>query len=60
MYRQITLVEYLEDSSTDLSACIGEDEDDIVLTMGCQEVCVNKKEVRTIQRWLKAVLAEAT
>jgi len=59
MYKIVELNEYLEDSDLSISARVGEDEDDIVLTMGCQETCVNKKDIRKVQRWLKAVLAEA-
>ncbi len=59
MYKIVELNEYLDENDHSISARVGEDEDDVTLTVGCQEMCVTKKEVRKLQRWLKAILKEA-
>jgi hypothetical protein len=59
MYKITELNEYIEDSDLTLSARVGEDENDIVLTVNCQEWCVTKKDIGVFQRWLRAVLKEA-
>jgi hypothetical protein len=50
--------------STDGGHCyssrVGEEEDDIVLTIECQEIDVTKADVRKMRRLLNAVLKEAT
>jgi len=59
MYRTLELNEYLEESDLTLIARIGEEEDDINLQLNCQDICVSKKDLAKIRRWLNVVLKEA-
>ena len=58
MYQVIELNTVLEDG-TSFSARVGEEEDDIALSIDCQEMTPTKQDLMTLKRWLNAVIKEA-
>lgn len=59
MYKVTEISECLEECGVNLTGRVGEEADDITLSIDCQELCPTKKGLRTIQRWLNAVIKEA-
>lgn len=59
MYKYVEFVEHLECSDLQIEGRVGEDVDDLSLKVGCQDIDVSKKDVRRIQRVLKALMKEA-
>lgn len=60
MYKYVEFVENLEAEDVQIEGRVGEDVDDMSLKVGCQTIAVSKKDVRRIQRILKALMKEAT